>query len=138
MSKISLWCKFFYNVFAISDETDGNNLGVAALQTYMNTHMFLNNYAAQYRDLAQAAGLKKFRFECQKAINIPVNGISGINGMHLKDKYETLRSLIMGKSSFNITQHPQGIPFCKDILAKKIVVSLKFGIHQFWQFFYFL
>lgn len=115
----------FIQVFSfLPEETDGPYSDFESLQSYMKIHVFLTNYMATYRELAQASSLKKFRFECQKAINIPVNAISGVNASHLKEKYETLKSLLMGKSSLNISQHPQGVAFCKDILAKKIVVSL--------------
>ncbi|XP_076624029.1 gle1 RNA export mediator [Colletes latitarsis] len=91
------------------------------LQIYLNSQQCLENYAKSYQELLQSASMKKFRFECQKAINIPVNAISSFDERHLRDKYDRLHNLLIGKSSPNINQHPEGPAFCKDVLAKKIV-----------------
>ncbi|XP_043485531.1 nucleoporin GLE1-like [Polistes fuscatus] len=92
-----------------------------SLQIYIESQEFLKNYAKTYDEFLRSPDTKTFRFECQKAINIPVNAISVINAQHLIDKYEKLQNLLMGKSSPNVKQHPQGTAFCKDTLAKKIV-----------------
>ncbi|XP_014605198.1 PREDICTED: nucleoporin GLE1 [Polistes canadensis] len=92
-----------------------------SLQIYKESQEFLENYAKTYDEFLRSPDTKTFRFECQKAINIPVNAISVINAQHLKDKYEKLHNLLIGKSSPNVEQHPQGTAFCKDTLAKKIV-----------------
>lgn len=98
----------------------------------MNSQKFLENYVKMLDEFSQSANTKKFRFECKKAINIPVNAISGINEQHLRDKYESLHNLLIGKSSPNVNQYPQGAAFCKNILAKQIVVC------NFTQFLYVL
>ncbi|XP_046834195.1 mRNA export factor GLE1 [Vespa crabro] len=92
-----------------------------SLQIYIHSQEILENYAKNYNEFSRSPSTKKFRFECQKAINIPVNAISVINEQHLKDKYERLHNLLIGRSSPNVGQHPQGAAFCKDVLAKKIV-----------------
>ncbi|KMQ90590.1 nucleoporin gle1 [Lasius niger] len=92
-----------------------------SLQIYIKSRHFLNLYKKTCKDFLQSTATKKFRFECQKAINIPVNAISGVSEQHLRDKYDRLHNLLIGKSSPNVTQHPQGVIFCKDHLAKKIV-----------------
>ncbi|XP_076646224.1 gle1 RNA export mediator [Halictus rubicundus] len=92
-----------------------------SLQMYANSKQFLENYVKSYDEFLQSASTKKFRFECQKAINIPVNAISGINRQHLYDKYERLHNLLTGQSSPNVNQYTQGATFCKNVLAKKIV-----------------
>lgn len=92
-----------------------------SLQIYIHSQEILENYAKNYNEFSRSPSTKKFRFECQKAINIPVNAISVINEQHLKDKYERLHNLLIGRSSPNLGQHPQGAAFCKDVLAKKIV-----------------
>lgn len=92
-----------------------------SLQIYENSKKFLMDYLLSLDEFLQSAATKKFRFECQKAINIPVNAISGINAEHLRDKYEKLQSLLIGKSWPNVKQYPQGEAFCKNILAKKII-----------------
>ncbi|XP_078039527.1 gle1 RNA export mediator [Augochlora pura] len=91
------------------------------LQMYINSKQFLECYVKSYDEFVQSASTKKFRFECQKAINIPVNAISGISRQHLYDKYERLNSLLKGESSPNVNQYPEGAAFCKNMLAKEIV-----------------
>nr|XP_012147579.1 PREDICTED: nucleoporin GLE1 [Megachile rotundata] len=92
-----------------------------SLQIYVNSQKFLDNYVKNYEEFLQSPNTKKFRFECKKAINIPVNAISGINEQHLRDKYESLHNLLIGKSSPNVNQYAHGAAFCKNILAKQIV-----------------
>nr|XP_033196086.1 nucleoporin Gle1 isoform X2 [Bombus vancouverensis nearcticus] len=91
------------------------------LEIYVNNKKFLENYVKIFDEFLQSPSMKKFRFECQKAINIPVNAISGISKQHLTDKYERLHILLMGKSWPNVNEHPHGANFCKNILAKKLV-----------------
>ena len=81
-------------------------------------------YRETCKDFLQSPATKKFRFECQKAINIPVNAISGVSEQHLRDKYDRLQNLLTGQLLPNVTHHPQGVIFCKNHLAKKIVVRI--------------
>ncbi|XP_076765838.1 gle1 RNA export mediator [Xylocopa sonorina] len=92
-----------------------------SLQIYMNSQKFLKHYVQTFDEFLQSPVTKMFRFECQKAINIPVNAISGINEQHLRDKYERLHNLLAGKCWSNANQNLHGAAFCKNILAKKIV-----------------
>ncbi|OAD59372.1 Nucleoporin GLE1 [Eufriesea mexicana] len=91
------------------------------LQIYVNSQKFLEDYVKSFDEFLQSPTEKSFRFEIQKAINIPVNTISGINEQHLRDKYERLHNLLKGTCWPNVKQHPQGTAYCKNILAKKIV-----------------
>jgi hypothetical protein len=71
----------------------------------------------------------------QKAVNIPVNSITPRSAEHLKDKLYKLSRLISGqsvevvhgKTAVAASLHPEGIVFCKNLLAKKLVVSSCFG-----------
>lgn len=92
------------------------------LNIYNRSRQFLDTYKQSYKDFLRSPDTKKIRFECQKAINIPVNAISSINEQHLRDKYDKLQSFLIGKSSPNLTQYPQGTLFCKDHVAKKLIV----------------
>jgi hypothetical protein len=68
-------------------------------------------------------------------VNIPVNAISPRSAEHLEDKLFKLSRLISGQSVEVIhgkppvaaSSHPEGIVFCKNLLAKKLVVSSCFG-----------
>ena len=90
-----------------------------SLKLYVQSQEFLEKYLESYNDLLKSNETKTFRFDCQKAINIPVNAISAISGEHLFDKYDKLRNLLTGRFS----QDPRADAFCKNTLAKKIVVS---------------
>ncbi|KAK7789762.1 hypothetical protein R5R35_013932 [Gryllus longicercus] len=119
-----------------SQLTNVNNS--SALREYVNESVFkkytsLNDFqekfAKSYENLLRDQGMKTFRFECQKAVNTPVNAISPISASHLQDKFLKLHRLLSGqavdsgsgRSHFSASQHPQGIAFCKDLLAKKFV-----------------
>lgn len=90
-----------------------------SLKLYVQSKDFLEKYLESYKDLVKSSETKTFRFECQKAINIPVNAISAMSREHLFDKYKKLRDLLTGK----FAQDPRAEAFCKNTLAKKIVVS---------------
>lgn len=94
---------------------------------YEELKNFLTQYERQYKDLVENTNYKKFRFDCQKAVNTPVNAISSVSGMHIKDKYEKLSRLLNGERVqvldifVQATQHPQGLAYVTALLAKKIV-----------------
>jgi len=66
----------------------------------------------------------------QKAVNVPVNAISPTSANHLHDKFFKLSRLISGQlvetghGKIAATTHPEGIAFCKNLLAQKFVVSI--------------
>lgn len=94
---------------------------------YQDLKNFLEQYEAQYKDLLENVNLKKFRFDCQKAVNTPINALSSVSGHHIKDKFEKLSKLLKGErvqildTYVQATQHSQGLYFCTALLAKKIV-----------------
>ncbi|XP_044264351.1 nucleoporin Gle1 [Tribolium madens] len=104
-------------------------VSVTNLKKYVEIKQFLSNHSQLYKDLIADEQLKQFRFDCKKAINIPVNAISAVNAEHLRDKYTKLNNLLSGKTvivaerQVNALKHPQGIPFCMDLLARKFVLQ---------------
>jgi nucleoporin GLE1 len=66
----------------------------------------------------------------QKVVNTPVNAISPVSAHHLRDKLVRLLKLISGQlvelgcGEIIASAHPEGIAFCKNLLAKKFVVSI--------------
>lgn len=98
-----------------------------SLNLFVEFRQFLTAYEASYKELLQDDSLKKFRFDLQKAVNTPVNAISSVSGGHLKDKYDKLLKLLsgdrvrVGDIYVSCALHPQGIPYCTDLLAKKLV-----------------
>ncbi|XP_028167101.1 mRNA export factor Gle1 [Ostrinia nubilalis] len=94
---------------------------------YEELKTFLESYESQYKDLLENTNMKKFRFDCQKAVNTPVNALSSVSGSHIRDKYDKLYKLLKGErvqvldTYVTATQHPQGLYYCTALLAKKIV-----------------
>lgn len=98
-----------------------------SLNQFIEFRQFLTSYEASYKELLEDDSLKKFRFDLQKAVNTPVNAISSVSGGHLKDKFDKLLKLLsgdrvqVGDVYVSCALHPQGIPYCTDLLAKKLV-----------------
>ncbi|XP_041970130.1 nucleoporin Gle1 [Aricia agestis] len=94
---------------------------------YIELDSFLNNYELKYKNLLENTSLKKFRFDCQKAVNTPVNALSSVSGTHIRDKYTKLAKLLNGErvqvldTYVNASENPQGVFYCTALLAKKIV-----------------
>lgn len=71
--------------------------------------------------------MKQFKFDCQKAVNTPVNAISPVSAAHLRDKLDKLRNLLKGHSvevggrRFSAAQQPGGLEYVADLLARKFV-----------------
>jgi nucleoporin GLE1 len=99
------------------------------LKKYAEIKHFLSHHFELFKELSADEHQKQFRFDCKKAVNIPVNAISAVSSEHLRDKYIKLSNLLSGKTvavadkQINASKHPQGIPFCMDLLAKKFVLQ---------------
>ncbi|KAL7289651.1 hypothetical protein TKK_0016380 [Trichogramma kaykai] len=88
---------------------------------YENSKQHLEKYIASFDDFATSTVMKKFKFECQKLLNITVNSISQGSREQLVEKYDKLKSFLSGRSSPNILTNPQAEAFSKHLLAQKIV-----------------
>ena len=79
---------------------------------------------------ALCSQMKKYKFDLQKAVNTPINSISRVSGSHLREKLQRLAALLsrkqvdVGNARVSVATHPSGYDFCKDLIAKKIVVSV--------------
>lgn len=99
------------------------------LKMYSEVMDFLEEHTKSFKNLEVDNAQKQFKFECKKAINTPVNSLSGINSSHILDKYNRLRTLLsgqivsVGEKRINASSHPEGIAFCMDLLAKKFVLQ---------------
>lgn len=71
--------------------------------------------------------LKQYKFDLHRAVTTPINAISDQSPSHLLDKIQRLVKLLSGQSvqmsgkQISIAKHPAAKPFCKDLLAKKLV-----------------
>ena len=74
--------------------------------------------------------MKKYKFDLQKAVNTPINSISRVSGSHLREKLQRLTALLsrqpvdVGNKHISVATHPSAYDFCKDLIAKKIVVGI--------------
>lgn len=96
-----------------------------SLQLYVNSQQILDNNKVACSFISESDTMKKFRLETKKAIVTPVNAINQNSGDHLREKYHLLYNMLAGKGSFNASQHPQGLDYCKYILALRFVVSYR-------------
>lgn len=101
------------------------------LAFYTDVTNFYEEQRAQVQPLMDDVNWKTFRFNCQKAVNTPVNAISAVTAQHLQDKHEKLASLLSGhtvntagNTQFSAAEHPLGIQYCTLLLAKKFVVCI--------------
>ncbi|KAJ9592389.1 hypothetical protein L9F63_015957 [Diploptera punctata] len=96
---------------------------------YENLKQHLQTFESSCNMLMTDDKLKQFRFNCQKAVNIPLNAISPTSAAHLQDKLIKLSRLISGQpveagqTRISASSHPQGIAFCKNLMAKKFVLQ---------------
>lgn len=96
---------------------------------YLELMKFYGNYKNEIEPIVNDVNLKKFRFNCQKCVNTPVNSIAAVSAAHLQDKLEKISLLLSGNEvnigdfSFNAAEHPIGIKYCTFLIAKKFIVS---------------
>ncbi|XP_027725580.1 nucleoporin GLE1 [Vombatus ursinus] len=70
---------------------------------------------------------KKIKMDLQKAATIPVSQISTIAGSQLKEIFDKINNLLLGKAvhcggrAVSVTNHPQGLDFVHYKLAEKFV-----------------
>lgn len=118
--------------------TSGIFVSPERLAHYTDVTNFYEEQRAQVQPLIDDVNWKTFRFNCQKAVNTPVNAISAVTAHHLQDKYDKLAGLLSGSTvnttgnaQFSAAEHPLGIQYCTLLLAKKFVVRIQFwGAHS--------
>lgn len=95
-----------------------------SLKWYCQIENFYKMYSESVKPLMMDDTTKKFRFNCQKAINTPLNAISAVASAHLVDKYNKLAGLLAGANlpdQVNASSHPLGIQYCHLLMAKQFV-----------------
>jgi len=69
---------------------------------------------------------KQFKFDLQRAVNTPLNSLSGVSSAHLQDKVDKLVQLLsgaqvtVGERTVSVTQHQHARSFCLGLAAKKL------------------
>lgn len=84
------------------------------LEFYTKINSFYQEKVERVKALQSDDSMKKYRFECQKSINIPVNAISAVSPQHIQDKFDKLYSFVT-------SQPPLGRDYCILLMAKKFV-----------------
>eukprot|EP00794_Sanderia_malayensis_P019191 gene19191-21113_t len=111
----------------------------SALSVYEEVLKIQREVSALYADLVNTTASgedanlvkqkKMYRFNLSKVINTPINAISDQSPSHLIDKIERLTKLLSGQSvevggkAISAKDHPSGLAFCKDTVAKKLVLQ---------------
>ncbi|KAK3804425.1 hypothetical protein RRG08_006724 [Elysia crispata] len=71
--------------------------------------------------------MKQYRFDLQRAVNTPINAISGLDSHHLRDKLHRLLALLRGQEvkvsgrSVRADRTPEALLFCQNLVAKMLV-----------------
>ncbi|XP_060697129.1 mRNA export factor GLE1 [Hemiscyllium ocellatum] len=101
----------------------------SSMQWYQHLQDICDQCAASINDLNNSKDfkVKKIKMDLQKAATIPVGQISSIAGSHLREIFEKINNLLLGKQISSggkmvaISQHPQGKDFVCYKLAEKFV-----------------
>jgi len=78
------------------------------------------------KDVTFTEAEKPYKFSLQKAVNTPLNSLSGVSPSHLQDKVDKLVQLLSGQQvtvvdkTISTTQHPHARSFCLALAAKKL------------------
>nr|CAG4643238.1 EOG090X0755 [Ilyocryptus agilis] len=97
------------------------------LAFYTELRSELEKYEAISSCFCADTSLKDFRFTLTKATLTPMNEISDHSGSHLQEKLDRLRNLLLGnvvevgQKRVRATQHPGGLDYCMNLLAKRLV-----------------
>ena len=78
------------------------------------------------KDVVFTDAEKQFKFDLQRAVNTPLNSLSGVSSAHLQDKVDKLVQLLsgatvtVGERAVSVTQHKHARSFCLGLAAKKL------------------
>ncbi|KAM9476183.1 mRNA export factor GLE1 isoform 2-T2 [Clarias gariepinus] len=101
----------------------------STLKWYKELQTLASHCAHSFEDLNSKKDIqtKKMRMELQKAATIPVSQISSISGSQLKEIFDKIDKLLLGRQvvsggkSVSTLQHPRGLEFVSYKLAEKFV-----------------
>ena len=109
-----------------SDTTDATreiSSGATVVSQYVNSerlafytkiNSFYQEKVERVKVLQSDESMKKYRFDCQKNINIPVNAISAVSQQHIQDKFDKLHTYVNNQPAL-------GRDYCILLMAKKFV-----------------
>lgn len=90
-------------------------------------HTQVLSFKADYvKDVTFSEAEKPYKFNLQKAVNTPLNSLSGVSSAHMQDKVDKLVQLLSGATvtvadkTISTSSHPHGQKFCLALAAKKL------------------
>ena len=90
-------------------------------------HTQVLGFKADYvKDVTFSQAEKPYKFNLQKAVNTPLNYLSGVSSAHMQDKVDKLVQLLSGATvtvadkTISTSSHPHGQKFCLALAAKKL------------------
>lgn len=93
-------------------------------ESIMNVY---KQHSEAVKQLSEDQSMKKYRMNCQIAINTPINSISAISRDHLTDKFRKLEALLrgdavsVGNAQVSVQQHPLGKVYVTLLISRKFV-----------------
>ncbi|XP_065369838.1 mRNA export factor Gle1 [Calliphora vicina] len=100
--------------------TDSGSMGSSQFvsaerfEFYTKINTFYQEKVERVKVLQSDESMKKYRFDCQKNINIPVNAISAVSQQHIQDKFDKLFTFVTAQPTL-------GRDYCILLMAKKFV-----------------
>lgn len=94
---------------------------------YEQSVIYFNELTQQIFSITNGNEFQKYKFNCQKAINSPINVISNTSSpQFMLEQFTQLDSLLQGKpvfvnnQNFSADEHPSGRLYCCFLMAKKL------------------
>lgn len=105
----------------VHSESKANEASESSAKLFAQSHQFLNDYSLSFQEFSQNNSTKKFKFECQKTLNLAINAVSHNSQEQLVEKYNKIKNFLTGRGTPNISANPQALNYSKYLLAQKIV-----------------
>lgn len=109
------------------DAVDSTKVDLKNQKIYEQSVMYLNELSQQILPITSGVEFQKYKFNCQKAINSPINVIANTSSpQFMNEQFQRLDSLLCGKpvvvdnQNFYADEHPAGRLYCCFLMAKKL------------------
>jgi len=110
-----------------SNITTPGTLETSCSTSNSNWHAQIVQFKADFvKDVVFTEAEKPYKFNLQKAVNTPLNSLSGVSSKHLQDKVDKLVTLLSGgvvtvaEKPLSTESHPHARKFCLALAAKKL------------------
>ena len=110
-----------------TNTTSPGSLETSCSPSNHNWHAQIVQFKADFvKDVVFSEAEKPYKFNLQKAVNTPLNSLSGVSSKHLQDKVDKLVTLLSGgvvtvaENPLSTESHPHARKFCLALAAKKL------------------